>query len=184
MFILPIFPVRGRGVCFMVDRETVGAQERIKVGCPSCRHRWLFWDLNPRLTVCKSCILTTKPRLLPSFSYKSYVEIFGSTLDAVRTRESNVLSHSRQMRTSQLLIPRETKRRSGLIASTAPTLLKKKFVLHLYIPILICGHNLLVFLFFLVRHPVRGCQFAISRSVLTCSTLLSIVEWLSGSHGS
>ena len=45
--------------------DLIKAQERIKVGCPSCHHHWLFWDSNPRLAARKSCILTTEPPPLP-----------------------------------------------------------------------------------------------------------------------
>jgi len=43
LFVLPIFPVRG--VCYLVN--FVRALERIKVGCPSCHHHWLFLGFEP-----------------------------------------------------------------------------------------------------------------------------------------
>jgi len=43
----------------------VGANEHIKVVCPSDHHHWFFfWDSNPWLASRKSSILTIKPRLL------------------------------------------------------------------------------------------------------------------------
>jgi len=67
----PIFPVQGLGVCSLVNRETL--LEWIQVGCPFCHYQWLFWDLNPQLTPGKLCILTAKPRLLPTHPFSSIV---------------------------------------------------------------------------------------------------------------
>jgi len=81
-FMLAIFPIQGHGTNTLgipcteswsllpgYQGDFVGAQEWVKIGCPSCHHHWRFWDLNP----CKSCILIAKPRLAFSQTWKAWI---------------------------------------------------------------------------------------------------------------
>ena len=64
-FILPIFPVRGHGICPLFW-DFIGAQEWINAQPVDFSGIWtLDLDLGPWLTARESCILTTKPWLLP-----------------------------------------------------------------------------------------------------------------------
>ena len=63
-FVLHVNHGWGCGVCWLTGKLCWSSGTN-KLGCHFCHHRSIFWDLNPRLTVRKSRILTTKPRLLP-----------------------------------------------------------------------------------------------------------------------
>jgi len=76
LFILPIFPVRGHGVCSLVNRKTL-LEHRSKLRSDALPATTMdsFWDSNPQLAARKSCILTIKPRLLPIKHIKLPLEI-------------------------------------------------------------------------------------------------------------
>ena len=62
---LKIFPVRGHGVCSQINRETLlELRSELRLDALPVTTIDFFWGLNPRLTVCKSCILTAKTAIL------------------------------------------------------------------------------------------------------------------------
>jgi len=81
-FILPIFPVRGRGVCSLVNKETL-LELRSKLRLDALPVTTIefsgIWTHN---SLRKSCILTTKPRLLHLY-YRLRAQKIRSTIGSV-----------------------------------------------------------------------------------------------------
>ena len=69
-FFSPDIPCAGRGVCALVNRETLlELRSELRSVALSATTIDFFWDSNPQLAARRSSnrsILTTKPRLLPT----------------------------------------------------------------------------------------------------------------------